>query len=83
SGSGAHTTEIDTLSLLARSITLRGIALYDHLSLIPEWNEQFGRGLRDGTLTFPHARLHGIEEAPRALMELIEGRHMGAVLVEL
>ncbi|MGD3107930.1 zinc-binding dehydrogenase [Streptomyces sp. YGL11-2] len=77
------TTEIDTLSLLSRSITMRGVALYDHLDLIPEWNRMLGQGLRDGTLTFPHARLHGIEEAPRALRELTEGRHLGAVLVEL
>ncbi len=83
SDSGRQTTEIDTLSLLSRSITLRGIALYDHLDLIPEWNRQFGSGLRKGTLTFPHARLHGIEQAPRALRELVEGRHVGAVLVEL
>ncbi|MFK8848793.1 MDR family NADP-dependent oxidoreductase [Streptomyces sp. Ac-502] len=83
SDAGTHTTEIDTLSLVARGVTLRGIALYDHPDLIPEWNEVFGRSLRDGTLTFPHARLHGIQEAPRALRELIEGRHLGAVLVEL
>ncbi|PZS31873.1 MAG: NADP-dependent oxidoreductase [Pseudonocardiales bacterium] len=83
SDSGRQTTEIDTLSLLSRSITLRGIALHDHLDLIPEWNRQFGIGLRDGTLTFPNARLQGIEQAPRALRELIEGRHLGAVLVEL
>lgn len=81
--SAPHTVEIDTLALLARSITLRGVALYDHLDLIPEWNQRFGEGLRDGTLTFPHTRLHGIEQAPRALRELTEGRHMGAVLVEL
>ncbi|MFF2812951.1 zinc-binding dehydrogenase [Streptomyces sp. NPDC058000] len=77
------TTPIDTLSLLARSITLRGVALYDHRDLIPEWNELFGQGLRDGTLTFPHSRLHGIEQAPRALQELIAGKHLGSVLVEL
>ncbi|GAA2665118.1 NADP-dependent oxidoreductase [Streptomyces lunalinharesii] len=76
-------TPIDTLLLLARSITLRGVALYDHLDLIPEWNRLFGQGLREGTLTFPHARLHGIEQAPQALQELIAGRHLGAVLVEL
>ncbi|MFH9421369.1 MDR family NADP-dependent oxidoreductase [Streptomyces sp. NPDC017529] len=81
--SGRHTTEIDTLSLLARSVTLRGVALYDHPEVIDEWNEEFGRGLKEGSLTFPHARLHGIEEAPRALQELIAGRHLGAVLVEL
>jgi NADPH-dependent curcumin reductase CurA len=83
SDSGRQTTEIDTLSLLSRSITLRGIALHDHLDLIPEWNRQFGIGLREGTLTFPHTRLHGIEQAPAALRELVEGRHVGSVLVEL
>ncbi|MCK7627440.1 NADP-dependent oxidoreductase [Streptomyces sp. RS10V-4] len=76
-------TPVDTLSLVSRGITLRGVALYDHLDLIPEWNRLFGRGLRDGTLTFPHARLQGIEQAPRALQELIAGTHLGAVLVEL
>ncbi|MFF7232204.1 zinc-binding dehydrogenase [Streptomyces sioyaensis] len=80
---GTSTIELDTLSLLARSITLRGVALYEHLDLIPEWNQRFGEGLRDGSLTFPHARLHGIEQAPRALRELTEGRHLGAVVVQL
>ncbi|WAP53800.1 MDR family NADP-dependent oxidoreductase [Streptomyces sp. S465] len=82
-GTAAARTELDTLSLLSRGITLRGIALYDHLDLIPQWNRRFAEGLRAGTLTFPHARLHGVEQAPRALRELTEGRHLGAVLVEL
>jgi NADPH-dependent curcumin reductase CurA len=76
-------TEIDTVSLLSRSITLRGMALHDHYDLIPEWNRQFGKGLRNGSFTFPHSRFQGIEQAPRALLELLEGRHFGAVLVEL
>ncbi|WP_328689623.1 NADP-dependent oxidoreductase [Streptomyces caniferus] len=79
----ATKVEIDTLALLSHSITLRGVALYEHLDLIPEWNQRFGEGLREGTLTFPHVRLQGIEQAPRALRELTEGRHLGAVLVEL
>ncbi|KUL38591.1 alcohol dehydrogenase [Streptomyces sp. NRRL F-4489] len=77
------TTPVDTLSLVSRGITLRGVALHDHRDLIPEWNRLFGQGLRDGTLTFPHTRLQGIEQAPRALRELIAGEHLGAVLVEL
>ncbi|MFH8981039.1 MDR family NADP-dependent oxidoreductase [Streptomyces varsoviensis] len=81
-GQGALAT-FDTLALVANSITLRGGALYDHLDAIPEWYRVFGQGLREGTLTFPHARLTGIESAPRALRELTEGRHIGAVLVEL
>ncbi|MFJ8314100.1 MULTISPECIES: MDR family NADP-dependent oxidoreductase [unclassified Streptomyces] len=74
---------LDTLSMISRSVTLRAMALFDHRSLIPEWNEFFGRGLRDGTLTFPHVRLESIDQAPRALIELLGGRHIGAVLVDL
>uniref|UniRef100_A0AAU2UZD7 NADP-dependent oxidoreductase n=1 Tax=Streptomyces sp. NBC_00003 TaxID=2903608 RepID=A0AAU2UZD7_9ACTN len=80
---GTRTTAvIDSMSLITSGITLRGLALYDHLELIPQWNEVFARGLRESTLTFPHFRVHGIEKAPGALAELLTGRHIGAVLVE-
>jgi NADPH-dependent curcumin reductase CurA len=82
-GGATAPVEIDTVALTARGITLRGIALYDHMDVIPEWTAEFGRGLRAGTLTFPHVRLSGIARAPRALCELLEGRHVGAVLVDL
>lgn len=55
----------------------------DHPELVPEWTEEFGRGLRDGTLIFAHSRLRGLDQAPQALRELVEGGHTGAVLVEL
>lgn len=83
SGAGLQKTEIDTLMLVSRGITLRGVALFDHLDIVPEWYRHFAVGLRDGTLKFPHVRLQGIEQAPRALRELIEGRHIGTVLIDL
>lgn len=83
SGDFTATVEIDTGSLIVRGITLRGIAGVDHLDAVPRAMREFGQGLRDGTLVFPHARLSGIDQAPRALCELLEGHHIGAVLVEL
>ncbi|WP_405621305.1 NADP-dependent oxidoreductase [Streptomyces sp. NBC_01511] len=82
-GGFATPVGIDTGSLILRGITLRGMSGSDHLDAIPEGMREFGRGLREGTIVFPHARLSGIEQAPRALCELLEGRHTGAVLVEL
>jgi hypothetical protein len=83
SGDFTATVEIDTGALITRGITLRGIAGVDHLDAVPRAMREFGQGLRGGTLVFPHTRLSGIDQAPRALCELLEGRHIGAVLVEL
>ncbi|MFD8870967.1 MDR family NADP-dependent oxidoreductase [Streptomyces sp. NPDC059590] len=82
-GDAMATTAISTFALIARGITLRGIAAYDHMDAYPEYVREFGRALREGTMTYPHTRLRGVEQAPRALCELVEGRHVGAVLVEL
>ncbi|MFG2847576.1 MDR family NADP-dependent oxidoreductase [Kitasatospora sp. NPDC048296] len=82
SGGFTAPIQIDTGSLILRGITLRGLSGSDHLDALSQAMREFGRGLRDDTVTFPHARLSGIDQAPRALCELLEGRHIGAVLVE-
>ncbi|WP_324608954.1 zinc-binding dehydrogenase [Streptomyces rimosus] len=47
------TIGIDPVALITRGITLRGAPLFDHLDIVPEWTEVFGRGLRDGRSPFP------------------------------
>jgi NADPH-dependent curcumin reductase CurA len=71
------------MSFVRRGLTMRGVRAFDHLQERPVWLTEFARALQDGTMTFPHTRFTGIEQAPRALCELVEGRHLGAVLVEL
>ncbi|MEU1668031.1 NADP-dependent oxidoreductase [Streptomyces sparsogenes] len=82
-GDAMATTAISTFDLIARGITLRGVAAFDHRDAYPEYEREFGRALREGAMSYPHTLLRGIERAPRALCELVEGRHVGAVLVEL
>ncbi|GAA2368006.1 NADP-dependent oxidoreductase [Streptomyces cuspidosporus] len=82
-GDAMATTAISTFDLIARGITLRGVAAFDHRDAYPEYEREFGRALSEGAMSYPHTRLRGIERAPRALCELVEGRHVGAVLVEL
>ncbi|WP_432142801.1 MDR family NADP-dependent oxidoreductase [Streptomyces sp. bgisy084] len=80
---GIAPVELDPGLIITRRVTLRGFGLYAHPDLPQEWTKEFGQGLREGTLVFPHALLRGIEQAPQALRELTQGRHIGAVLVEL
>ncbi|MFE0191194.1 MDR family NADP-dependent oxidoreductase [Streptomyces sp. NPDC059008] len=82
-GGSTAPVELDTALIITRRVALRGFGLHAHPDLPQEWAKEFGQGLRDGSLVFPHALLKGIEQAPRALCELTEGRHIGAVLVEL
>ncbi|WP_329172343.1 NADP-dependent oxidoreductase [Streptomyces decoyicus] len=82
-GGVAAPVELDAGLIIMRRVALRGFGLHAHPDLPQEWTKEFGQGLREGSLVFPHALLKGIEQAPRALCELVEGRHIGAVLVEL
>ncbi|MFI0263917.1 MDR family NADP-dependent oxidoreductase [Streptomyces sp. NPDC017056] len=79
----AAPVELDSSLVVTRRVTLRGFVLHDHPDLPREWVAEFGRGLRDGSLVFAHARLRGVDRAPRALCELTRGCHTGAVLVEV
>ncbi len=45
--------------------------------------EPIREAVRAGTLTLPHARVRGIECAPRVIEEVTQGRYVGAVIVEL
>nr|CTQ89157.1 Putative oxidoreductase YncB [Kibdelosporangium sp. MJ126-NF4] len=83
SGGFSAPVEIDTGALIMGGITLRGFAGFDHLDGVPEAIREFGRGLADKSIVFPHVRVSGIDEAPGALRGLLAGQHIGAVLVEL
>lgn len=75
--------ELDSFQLLLKKITMRGYSADDDLEAQPEWTQRFAGWLRSGDITFPHVRIPGIQHAPQALLEVIEGRHLGTVVVEL
>ncbi|MEV4876115.1 MDR family NADP-dependent oxidoreductase [Streptomyces cyaneofuscatus] len=80
---GSAPVEIDSFRIVVKGLSLRGYSGTDHPGVEEEWTGRFGAWLRSGEITFPHTRIPGIDRAPRALQELIEGRHFGAVVVEV
>lgn len=80
---GSALAEIDTFRLINQSVSLRGYSGMDHPEVTEEWTKRFGDWLRSGEITFPHVRVPGMDQAPRALQELFEGRYFGTVVVEL
>ncbi|MFJ8824306.1 MDR family NADP-dependent oxidoreductase [Streptomyces sp. NPDC102467] len=80
---GSAPVEIDAYRLLAKSVSLRGYSGADHPDVEKEWYSRFGGWLRSGEIVFPHARIAGIDRAPQALRDMMEGRHFGAVVVDV
>ncbi|MFD7183837.1 MDR family NADP-dependent oxidoreductase [Streptomyces sp. NPDC059904] len=80
---GSAPVEIDAYRLVVKGVSLRGYSGADHPDVDKEWTSRFGDWLRSGEISFPHTRIAGIDRAPQALQGLIEGRHFGAVVVEL
>ncbi|MCA1188810.1 MULTISPECIES: NADP-dependent oxidoreductase [unclassified Saccharopolyspora] len=74
--------DLDLAQLILKSVRVTGFRADDHPDALPEWNERFASWLRNGEIDFPHTRISGIDRAPRALEDLLAGRHVGAVLVE-
>ncbi|MEU0686354.1 MDR family NADP-dependent oxidoreductase [Streptomyces uncialis] len=82
-GGGDAPVPLDTFRLVVQGVSVRGYRGADHPEVDAEWTRRFGGWLRSGELRFPHTRIAGLDRAPRALPDLIEGRYFGAVVVEL
>ena len=74
---------LDLFPVLLKKITLRGYSADDDTEHEPEWRTKFADWLREGRISFPHERIHGIEAAPDAIADVIAGRYFGTVLVEV
>lgn len=80
----AGPVELDGFQMVIKRIQMRGFSADDVDSTErQEWNRHFNAWLRSGDIKFPHVRIAGIERAPQALLEVIAGRHVGSVIVEL
>ncbi|CAL9324321.1 zinc-binding dehydrogenase [Streptomyces sp. SudanB182_2057] len=83
-GSGAAApTGIDVYRLIVKGVTMRGYLDADHPGVRAEWTARFADWLRSGRIRLPLTRVSGIDRAPWALRELIEGKRFGTVVVEL
>jgi NADPH-dependent curcumin reductase CurA len=75
--------QLDSFDILLKKITMRGYSADDDPEVRGEWTRRFADWLRSGDIHFPHVTIDGIEAAPGALRDVIEGRHFGVVLVKV
>ena len=69
--------------LMSRRASMVGLNVMDHWDLFPEALKQIGNWLTAGTLVFRNELVEGLENAPRALVRLYNGDHLGKLVVNL
>lgn len=86
--SGAGAEAADRLpgmmrGILARGLALRGFIQREFLAYYPEFLREMGDWLRSGLVRYREDLVDGLENAPRALAGLLEGRYLGKPLVRV
>ncbi|QVQ54145.1 NADP-dependent oxidoreductase [Spiractinospora alimapuensis] len=79
----AAPVELDGLQVIMKQITMRGVMGISAQHAPEEWVDRFGGWLRSGEIAFTHQRISGLDRAPQAFSDMVAGRYLGAVIVEL
>lgn len=80
---GPDRTPLLMRTILVKRLRLEGLIVYDHARLEPEFRREVGALVRDGRLKYREDVVQGLEQAPEALIGLLEGRNFGKLLVQV
>jgi NADPH-dependent curcumin reductase len=69
--------------VLANRVTIRGFIVSDHVDRLPAFLNDCARWVREGRLKYREDVVDGLENAPRGLIELLQGKNFGKMLVKV
>ncbi|MGE3291109.1 MAG: NADP-dependent oxidoreductase [Geminicoccaceae bacterium] len=70
-------------TILTKRLRVEGTLVYDFAALEPEFRRTCTPLVHDGKLKFKEDVVEGLENAPQALIGLLEGRNVGKLLVQV
>ncbi|MFP3991499.1 NADP-dependent oxidoreductase [Streptomyces sp. E11-3] len=83
-GTDGGRPRLDLLAAISKQLTLRPFACFHTPDQIEDWNEQFARWLGEDRFVFPHTVVEGgVAKAPEALINLLERKYSGNVVLKL
>ncbi|MCH2096861.1 MAG: NADP-dependent oxidoreductase, partial [Pseudomonadales bacterium] len=81
---GARSEGVTTLSnMIYNRVTMRGFVVYDFEARRQEFLADMRAWIADGKMTWRETIEEGIENAPHALIGLLQGDNLGKMLVKL
>jgi NADPH-dependent curcumin reductase CurA len=81
---GARSEGVTTLSnMIYNRVTMRGFVVYEFNHLRDQFLSDMRQWISEGKLKYSETIKHGIDEAPLALIGLLQGENVGKMLVQL
>jgi NADPH-dependent curcumin reductase CurA len=80
---GARTSVHNLANIIYGRINIRGFVVTDFLHLRDEFRQDMVQWLQDGRIKYQETILEGIENAPKALIGLLNGLNAGKMLVQV
>jgi hypothetical protein len=71
------------ISVIGKSLTMRGFIVSDFLDMVPEFFADMGRWVSEGKIKWQETVLEGIDKAPEAFLGLFTGENLGKMLVRV
>jgi NADPH-dependent curcumin reductase CurA len=69
--------------VIGKSLKMQGFIVSDFLDMVPSFFEDMAKWIGSGKITWRETVLEGIENAPRAFLNLFSGENFGKMLVRL
>ena len=66
-----------------KRLIVKGVMVADYWDLRPRFLEEVGEMIRDGRLKSKEYVVHGIENAGRAMIDMLSGRNFGKTVVRI
>jgi NADPH-dependent curcumin reductase CurA len=69
--------------MVSKRIAMTGYIVYDHLHKLPAYQQRAAPWFRSGEMHFHEDIVHGLEQAPSALIGMMKGESLGKRLVQV